>query len=77
MAILRFATRKEFTPYLADHCCSPWAEVPRSRPETTGKRLERDRVAISDLPVAPFKACDQPAGAGAPQDQGLPGSGYP
>jgi hypothetical protein len=38
------------------------ADVLRGQSETIGQRLERDLAAMSDLPAAPFDACDQATG---------------
>ena len=38
------------------------ADVLRGQSETIGQRLERDLAAMSDLPAAPFDACDQANG---------------
>ena len=60
--IPRFATWDAFNDYLETQCLKRQADVLRGQSETIGQRLERDLAAMSDLPVAPFDACDQTTG---------------
>jgi DNA replication protein DnaC/transposase len=60
--IPRFATWEAFNAYLKDRCRRRQADVLRGESETIGARLARDLAAMSDLPAAPFDACDQATG---------------
>ena len=60
--IPRFATWDAFNGYLEDQCRKRQADVLRGQSETIGQRLARDLVAMSELPAAPFDACDQATG---------------
>jgi len=51
-----------FNDYLETQCLKRQADVLRGQSETIGQRLERDLAAMSDLPAAPFDACDQATG---------------
>lgn len=58
----RFASWDAFNAYLEEQCRKRQADVLRGQSETIGQRLARDLVAMSDLPAAPFDACDQATG---------------
>jgi len=58
----RFATWDAFNAYLEEQCRKRQTDVLRGRSETIGQRLARDLAAMSDLPAAPFDACDQATG---------------
>jgi len=60
--IPRFATWDAFNDYLEEQCRKRQADVLRGQSETIGERLARDLAAMSDLPAAPFDACDQATG---------------
>ena len=60
--IPRFATWDAFNDYLEEQCLNRQADVLRGQSETIGQRLVRDLAAMSDLPPAPFDACDQATG---------------
>jgi transposase len=60
--IPRFATWDAFNDFLEAQCLKRQADVLRGQSETIGQRLERDLAAMSDLPAAPFDACDQATG---------------
>jgi transposase len=60
--IPRFATWEAFNAYLEEQCRRWQADVLRGQSETIGARLARDLAAMSDLPAAPFDACDQATG---------------
>jgi hypothetical protein len=60
--IPRFATWDAFNDYLETQCLKRQTDVLRGQSETIGQRLERDLAAMSDLPAAPFDACDQATG---------------
>ena len=61
-AIPRFATWDAFNAHLEEQCRKRQADVLRGRSETIGQRLARDLAAMSELPAAPFDACDQATG---------------
>jgi hypothetical protein len=58
----RFANWDVFNTYLEEQCRRRQADVLRGQSETIGERLARDLAAMSDLPAAPFDACDQATG---------------
>jgi transposase len=60
--IPRFATWDAFNAHLEEQCRKRQADVLRGQSETIGERLARDLAAMSDLPAAPFEACDQATG---------------
>ncbi len=60
--IPRFATWDAFNDYLEAQCLKRQADVLRGQSETIGQRLARDLAAMSNLPAAPFDACDQATG---------------
>jgi transposase len=60
--IPRFATWDAFNGYLENQCRKRQADVLRGQSETIDQRLARDLVAMSELPAAPFDACDQATG---------------
>lgn len=60
--IPRFATWDAFNTHLQEQCRRRQADVLRGRSETIGQRLARDLAAMSELPAAPFDACDQATG---------------
>jgi len=60
--IPRFATWDEFNAHLEEQCRKRQADVLRCRSETIGQRLARDLAAMSELPAAPFDACDRTTG---------------
>ena len=60
--IPRFATWDAFNAHLEDQCRKRQADVLRGQSEAIGQRLVRDLAAMSDLPAAPFDACDQATG---------------
>jgi len=60
--IPRFATWNAFNAYLEEQCRTRQADVLRGQSETIGERLARDLAAMSELPAAPFDACDQATG---------------
>ena len=58
----RFVSWASFNAYLEEQCRKRQADVLRGQSETIGERLVRDLVVMSDLPPAPFDACDQATG---------------
>ncbi|KUF08633.1 hypothetical protein AVJ23_21795 [Pseudoponticoccus marisrubri] len=58
----RFATWDAFNADLEAQCRKRQSVVLRGQSETIGERLARDLEAMSDLPAAPFDACDQATG---------------
>ena len=60
--IPRFATWDAFNAFLEDQCRKHQSDVLRGQSETIGQRLARDLAAMSELPAAPFEACDQATG---------------
>ena len=60
--IPRFATWDAFNDYLEEQCLKRQTDVLRGQSETIGQRLARDIAAMSELPAAPFDACDQATG---------------
>ena len=58
----RFATWDDFNAWLEEQCRRRHADILRGHHETIGQRLQRDLDAMSDLPPAPFEACDQATG---------------
>ena len=60
--IPRFATWDAFNAFLEDQCRKRQSDVLRGQSETIGQRLARDLAAMSELPAAPFEACDQTTG---------------
>jgi hypothetical protein len=60
--IPRFATWDAFNDYLETQCLKRQADVLRGQSETIGQRLARDLAVMSNLPAAPFDACDQATG---------------
>jgi transposase len=60
--IPRFATWDEFNLWLEAQCRQRQAEILRGHDESIGERLTRDLDAMTELPPAPFDACDQAAG---------------
>lgn len=60
--IPRFATWEEFNVHLEAQCRKRQSDVLRGQTETIGERLARDLAAMSELPAAPFEACDQATG---------------
>ncbi len=62
VAIPRFATWDAFNADLEDQCRKRQADVLRGQSETIGQRLARDLAVMSELPAAPFDACDQATG---------------
>jgi hypothetical protein len=60
--IPRFAAWDAFNADLEDQCCKRQADVLRGQSETIGERLARDLATMTDLPAAPFDACDQATG---------------
>ena len=60
--IPRFATWDVFNTYLEEQCRKRQADVLRGQSEAIGQRLARNLVVVSDLPAAPFDACDQATG---------------
>lgn len=58
----RFATWEQFNLWLEDQCRRRQTDVLRGQSETIGQRLARDMTVMSDLPAAPFDACDQTVG---------------
>jgi hypothetical protein len=60
--IPRFATWDAFNAHLEDQCRKRQADVLRGQSQTIANRLVRDLAAMSDLPAAPFDACDQTTG---------------
>jgi len=65
--IPRFATWDEFGAHLQEQCRKRQADVLRGRSETIGQRLARDLAAMSELPAAPFDACDRATGRASSQ----------
>ena len=60
--IPRFATWEAFNDHLEAQCRKRQSDVLRGQTETIGERLARDLAAMSELPAAPFEACDQATG---------------
>jgi transposase len=60
--IPRFATWDAFNAHLEEQCHKRQGDVLRGQSETIGERLTRDLAAMSELPAAPFEACDQATG---------------
>lgn len=60
--IPRFATWEAFNLRLEEQCRKRQGDILRGHTETIGQRLERDMVAMAELPLAPFDACDQATG---------------
>ena len=60
--IPRFATWEAFNDHLEAQCRKRQDDVLRGQTETIGERLARDLAAMSELPAAPFEACDQATG---------------
>ena len=60
--IPRFATWEAFNLRLEEQCRKRQGDILRGHTETIGQRLERDMVAMAELPPAPFDACDQATG---------------
>jgi hypothetical protein len=60
--IPRFATWDAFNTDLEDQCRKRQADVLRGQSETISQRLARDLAVMSELPAAPFDACDQATG---------------
>jgi len=58
----RFATWDDFNTWLEEKCRGRQADILRGHDETIEQRLTRDLAAMSDLPPAPFDACDQATG---------------
>jgi hypothetical protein len=58
----RFVSWASFNAYLEEQCRKRQADVLRGQSETIGERLVRDLFVMSDLPPAPFDACDQATG---------------
>ena len=60
--IPQFATWDAFNAYLEKQCRKRQTDTLRGQSETIGQRLARDIAEMSDLPAAPFDACDQATG---------------
>ena len=60
--IPRFATWDQFNAYLEEQCRLRQSDRLRGESETIGERLQRDLVAMRELPATPFEACDQASG---------------
>lgn len=60
--IPRFATWDAFNADLEAKCRRRQGDVLRGQSESIGQRLARDLAAMSELPSAPFDACDQATG---------------
>ena len=60
--IPRFASWEAFNVDLEEQCRKRQSDVLRGQSETIGDRLARDLAAMSELPAAPFDACDQATG---------------
>jgi len=57
-----FPTWDAFNLWLEDQCRKRQGDILRGHAETIGQRLERDLDAMTELPAAPFDACDQATG---------------
>ena len=60
--IPRFPDWDAFNADLEDQCGKRQAAVLRGQSEAIGQRLARDLAVMSELPAAPFDACDQATG---------------
>ena len=58
----RFASWEDFNVWLEEQCRRRQADILRGHSETIGQRLARDLEAMTELPAAPFDACDQATG---------------
>jgi transposase len=54
----RFASWEDFNVWLEEQCRRRQADILRGHSETIGQRLARDLEAMTELPAAPFDACD-------------------
>ena len=60
--IPRFDSLEAFNDYLEEMCRRRQSDVLRGHTESIAQRLMRDLGAMSQLPAAPFEACDQRSG---------------
>ena len=58
----RFPSWEAFNTYLEEQCCRRQVDVLRGQSETIGERLAQDLAVMTELPAAPFDACDQATG---------------
>jgi len=57
-----FVSWEAFNAWLEEQCRKRQGDILRGHTETIGQRLQRDLEAMSELPAAPFDACDQTNG---------------
>ena len=57
-----FPSWAAFNAWLEEQCRKRQADILRGHTETIGQRLQRDLEAMTELPPAPFDACDQATG---------------